>query len=170
MNTLPPVYYMLQITVPALLIITGWFVLYRNSVKIEKRKEVRDFVDQITDLIDKISIDSQIYYSSLNSDSIGNLSCTIKSNFLLLSHYLFIMKGLGVEFQNSDYLIGFKKITTGGYFETSSYLKQSDIPGWQADCANNAAQLKLSVRLAYFYWCGSFRSPKEKAFRGGNTN
>jgi hypothetical protein len=162
MNSPPTIYYVLQIAVPALLLVAGWYVLYRNSVRIESRKEVREFVEQIEKIINKINTDSRQYYSIENHEAIGNLSCTIKSNFLLLSHYLFILKGLGVDFQNSEYLIAFKKNTTGGYFETTDYLQQIDIPGWQADCANFAAQLKLSVRLAYFRWCGNYKTLKLK--------
>jgi hypothetical protein len=158
----PAIYYILQILVPAILIISGWFVLYRNSVKIETRKEAREFIEKIEFLIDKIQTQVNKYYCSDNMKFNGNLSCSIKADFLLLSHYLFIMKGLGLTLQNSEHLVAYKKATTGAYFETADYLKQTDIPGWEADCVNHAAKLKLSVRTAYFRWSGSYKVPKDK--------
>lgn len=147
----PQIYYYLQIAVPAIIIIAGWFVIYNNSLKIESRKEARDFVDKIENLIDSLQHDINQYYS-VNENHIGNYSSNIKAKFLLLSHYLFILKSLGINFRGSRLLTEFKKSATGGYFETQDFRKQAEIPGWEADLASLAAQIKLALRRSYFEW------------------
>lgn len=158
-ESLPTIYYVLQIAIPATLIISGWFVVYKNSKSIESRKEARDFVECMEDLIDKIHRDSILYFSKDNEFSIGPLSSAIKSNSLLLSHYLFVLKGLGIEFKGSPKLTAFRKSITGGFFETTNFHKQTEIPGWSEEISNCAAELKLSLRTAYFTWCGTYTPP-----------
>lgn len=159
MTAPPPIYYFLQIAVPASLIVAGWFVVYANSKKIESRKEARDFVEQIEGLIDTINIRSKEYYNSNENTPSENLSSEIKASFTLLSHYLFILKGLGIRFKNTTRLVMFKKLITGSYFETKDFKNQLAIPGWNQEVSNATAELKLSVRQAYFEWCGSYKAP-----------
>lgn len=168
MSTPPLIYYVLQIVVPAIIIIAGWFVVYNNSKKIESRKEARDFVDQIDSLVDEIYTECVEYYSSIDEKHIGNKSSGIKSKFLLLSYYLLILKGLGIKFKGSRILGEFRRNVTGSFFETVDFHKQSQIPGWCEETANSAAQLKLSVRQAYFEWCGSYRSANVSARKIAN--
>lgn len=160
MTSPPKLYYVLQILVPAILIIAGWIVVYKNSLKIEARKEAREFVDQMDSLIDGLQEKIVTYYTN-NNAHIGSLSASIKADFQLISHYLFIIQGMGIRFTRSDVLTNYRKSATGGFFETTKFRDQRGIPGWDAEIAGLAAQLKLSVRRAYVTWSGNYKPPKK---------
>lgn len=141
------------------MIVAGWFVVYNNSLKIEKRKEAREFVQDIEILIDKIYVDVISYYTN-GEEHIGPDTSLIKSNFLLISHYLFVLKSLGLNPNCSQYLTQFRRSSTGGFFETKEFKNQCNVPGWDSEIANSASQLKLSLRICYYKWVGAYNPPR----------
>ena len=144
------------------MIAAGWYVVYRNSLKIEARKEAREFVDHLDGVIDSLHRSIIRYYCE-NEQHTGDLSSSIKAEFLLISHYLFLLKGLGINFTGGALLTNYRKAATGMFFETVEFKKQRDIPNWEAEVASLAAQLKLALRRAYFSWsCLLYTSPSPR--------
>lgn len=156
MNQPPTYYYILQISVPALMIAAGWYVVHQNALRIERRKEAREFVEYIEKLIDEIYEDVTDYFLNGNCH-IGQKSASIKANFQLVSHYLFILKGLGLDPKCGSLLTRLRKISTGGFFETKNFKKQVEIPGWDAELAESSAQIKLAIRQSYYRWTKHFK-------------
>lgn len=159
--TPPPIFYVLQILVPASLIVAGWVVVFNNAKKIEARKEARDFCQNLVEFVDRLSLNVIDYYKH-NDQHIGPKSSKIKADFLLLSHYLFLLEGLGIKFKGSSTLNEFRKSSTGGYFETRSFKKQCEIPGWDAEIAALSAKMKIAIYRDYFEWAGNYKAPKPK--------
>lgn len=141
-----------RIAVPASLVIIGWLVLYESSKSLEKRKEIRQFVEIILSLIDEISELSRQYYSPENLEHESHVSHRITTSFTLLSHYRFLLSTCGVEMKITVQLNAFKQTITGGYFQTEKHLNQLELPNWLAECAAAEAKLKLAVNRAYFDW------------------
>lgn len=137
----------------------GWLVVYRNSLRIEARKDARDFLEQIESNIDSLQGNIVKYYVD-NEQHIGHLSAQIKADFQLLSQHMFILKGFGIKVYGSDILTQYRKSSTGGYFETVDFRKQRDIPGWDADLSSLSAQLKLALRRSYHEWTKAYSPPK----------
>lgn len=147
----------IRIGIPAMLIIAGWVVLYRNSRKIESRKELRSLVQHVIDISCEIQKDAEFYYGKDNKSHSGLVTSRIKSNFLLLSKYLYVLRSLGLDLSDAEILNNYRKTVTGGHFETKDYKKQVAIPGWEIELAQNHAAFKIWLDQAYFRWSGAFK-------------
>lgn len=91
------------------------------------------------------------YYKG-DEGHIGFHSADIRSKFLLLSHYLILMKNKGITFDFTPYLIAYRKAVMGDHFETEQYKKQLEIPDRKSDIANSRSELHFRITKSYIDW------------------
>ncbi|KHL25633.1 hypothetical protein PK98_02965 [Croceibacterium mercuriale] len=148
----------IKLTVPAILVIAGWYVVYRNALKLEFRKDTRKLIEITIGIVESVTEDSRDYYSESNRDHIGYLSARIKADLSLISHYIFMIESCGVKFKGSDALVDFRKCVSGSYFETTDFRKQIDLPGWHSELSVSSARLKMLLDRCYFEWTNALKS------------
>lgn len=133
-------------------VILGWIIVFRQAINLRKRDDVRKTVDLISATCDEIYKLACIYYSDRNNSHINYNSTNLKAKFVLLSHYLLLLRGASVRLDISATLNSFKNLATGGYFETVNFPLQESLPNWQTNLAATAHELKFRVEKAYFDW------------------
>ncbi|EPV2444105.1 hypothetical protein ACV27A_002584 [Acinetobacter baumannii] len=109
---------------PSALTIIGWWIVGTRDSKSKKNAIHNKRVEAATDLIDRILVDAKIFYSQSGSAlESKNMRSSIISNFKKLSS---IINLLSNELSATDKhslavaFIEYKKIVTGGEFETLS--------------------------------------------------
>lgn len=138
-----------------LVVIAGWFVVFRQAIHLRRRDDVRKTVDLIGATVDEVYDICREYYSQRTDGHINYLSTNIKAKFVLISHYLILVSGSDIVKNVSPALRAFKIHATGGYFETTDYHKQEDVPNWKTELAASAHELKFRVEKGYFDWSKS---------------
>ena len=137
---------------PVVIIIFGWIVIIRANHGLESRKEIRKTVDSMISLSDKIYLNCCEYYSLSNEDHLSHTSFSITTNYLLLSHYMIYLKSIGIFEMEAIYLTNFKKLATGGYFQTAEFQSQNAVPNWKIELAASHAEFKFRLDKSYFDW------------------
>lgn len=143
------------LAVTNLVVIVGWFFLFKQTLSIKRRDEIRKLVELSSATIDEIYLLCQEYYSSDSGDHISYSSTNIKAKFVLLSHYLLLLRNEGVGGEISVALRAFKIFATGGLFETTRFNEQDDVPGWKSELATSAHELKFRIEKGFFDWTHS---------------
>ncbi len=140
----------LRLVIPATCIVIGWLVVSNQQDKRERRKEIRDLVEEVTKIILIVREDVLEYFGEKNNDPTGPLADKIKLNLLLISQYLFLMKSAGLNIKVSQELIALRKTATGGFFETVDFKKQLENPQWLGNLRSESVELILAIQKAYF--------------------
>jgi hypothetical protein len=134
-----------------IIVIFGWLVVFRQAIHLRRREDIRKTIDLISGTVDNIYDLTCSYYSS-NEGHITYSSANLKAKFVLLSHYLILLKDTGIVTGISPTLTAYKIYSTGSYFETQNYKKQEDIPDWRSELAASAQELKFKLEKGYFEW------------------
>lgn len=154
----------ISLVVTNIVVILGWFVVFRQSLLIKSRDDIRNMIDITSNTVDEIYNLCKIYYSYENIDHINYDSTSIKAKFVLLSHYLGLLRAAGMSGGVSAALIIFKMHATGGHFETLNFHSQETVPNWKSELAASAEELKFRVEGNYFDWSRKRSNPFR--FRG----
>lgn len=142
------------------LVIVGWFIVFRQALAVRYRDDLRKIVDLAADTINDIYQRCCAYYSDRSSGHINHNSTNIKAKFVLLSHYLLMLREAGIDTGVSKSLTEYKIHASGGYFETLDYQKQAEVPNWQIDLASSAQELRYRLERGYFD-----QSKRQRKFR-----
>ena len=131
--------------------VIGWIIVFRQAMFIKHRDDIKNIIDNAKITVDDIFELSKNYYLE-NDDHIGFASSDIKSRFLLLSHYILLLKSKGVDVKLSPYVISFRKAIMGDYFETLDFKKQMEIPDRRSDITNGRSELNFRIEKTYVDW------------------
>ncbi|MEN7535975.1 hypothetical protein [Aurantiacibacter flavus] len=139
---------------PLALSVIGWVVVFEHSALLKNRDNISEIVKSAKFEVDEILKISKQYYES-NDNHIGFLSGEIRSKFLLVSHYLMLLRDLGVDGKVARYLVQYKQAVTGGYFETIDFKMQTQEQVGKSDITNSANELKFRIDKMYCDWMKS---------------
>lgn len=137
----------------AILVVIGWIVLFRQSLAIRRREEMAQSVQLAVETVTDILSLSKEYYSPSNSEHISYLSAELKGKFVLLSKYLLILRAAGMRLDVREGLLKYKILSTGGHFETTSFLQQLNQPNWREEITYTGLSLRYAIERSYFTWC-----------------
>lgn len=132
------------------IVIAGWFVIFKQTVSIKNRDELKSVASLSHVLIDKIYFDAIDYYDDESDQHINHKSARIRSDFVYLSHTLIVFRSIVATDKLSVPLLAFRMHAMGGHFETQSFKMQNAIPDWKNELANSASELKFKIDQAYF--------------------
>lgn len=133
-----------------IVVVIGWFVVFRQALHIKRRDDLRKLVDLSTNVIDEIYNLTCKYYSSSLNGHINHDSTNLRAKFVLLSHYLLMLRSANISTGISAALTQYKIHATGGYFETVGFQNQNAVPNWQNDLASAAQELRFRIEKGYF--------------------
>lgn len=138
-------------TLPSIITVIGWIIIFQQAMNIRYSEDVKNVVEKSNNVIDRI-YDLAFEYYGENIEHIGLKSADIRANFLLLSHYLLLLREKGIQTGLSSYLTAYKKAVMGDYFETTEFKKQLEIPDRRSDIANGRSELSFRISQTYYTW------------------
>lgn len=138
---------------PSALTIIGWWIVGARDSNSKKNAIHNKRVETATELIDKILLDAKFFYSQLGGAvEATSMRSSIISNFKKLSS---IINLLSHELEASDKhslastFIEFKKIVTGGEFETLSRSAISSSNQFYSDIDSFYNELYIELEKTY---------------------
>lgn len=144
--------------------VLGWIVVFRQTSIIKYRDDVKVIVQKSEDTVNRL-FDLAKYYYQENDEHIGFASADIRANFLLLSHYLILLRHFGLETKLESYVVAYRSAIMGGYFETTDFKKQLEIPDKRSDISNTKSELNFRINKSYFNWTNEFSFTSSLFFR-----
>lgn len=138
-----------NIVVTNLVVAFGWFIVFKQALKVNHNQNISRVSSLATTTIDDIYNQCKNYYRA-SGDHISYESADIRAKFVLLSHYLILLRESGIETGISAALIQFKGHAMGGYFETIDYKRQLDLPNWKINLTSSAHELKFRIEKGQF--------------------
>lgn len=138
-------------TLPLLVSVVGWIVVFEQAASLKNRDETAHIVGVTKNTIDEI-FDLGVTYYENNIHHIGFISADIRAKFLLLSHYLLLLRSKGLNIDLEQYVVQYRKAIMGGYFETLDFKKQVEIPDRRSDIANARSELKFRLDKIHSDW------------------
>ncbi len=154
--TCPPTSFNWLGLLTAAVTIFGWFVVFRQSLILKSREDVRGLVDTAQSIVDEIYELSKKYYTD-NDDHIGFISSDIRSRFLLLSLYVSLINKKNAKYDVEHYVIQYRKAIMGGFFETTEFKRQMEIPDRRADISNFRSELHYHIEIMFVNWTKSIK-------------
>jgi len=101
-----------------LLVLVGWFRLTNENNKRQLRKEVKERIDEIQELLNAIEDDSYEYYSLPQGPEAERLALRLKTKVSSVGHHLNVLSGIDAKYSCSGLLIRLRRSVTGGAFES----------------------------------------------------
>lgn len=152
--------------ITCLLVIAGWVVVYKQNLALKERDEIESLVNHALQEIIEVQKLCEIYYGKDNDKHIGFKSNEIKAKFMLLSHYLMMLKNNYNINVQSTYLNEYKKVCTGNHFETINFSMQIEIPDWMPDLSMKSAELRYRIVQAHIICLNNKKFLFSKKFFG----
>lgn len=141
-----------DVVLPSLLVLIGWWVVYWQTLRIKRRDDLQLLVEKATNLVEEIRCDSLEYFTDAQ-EVIGPRSAKIRADFVLLSKYLLLLRQRGLPLCVSAHLTEFRRNAMGGYFENVEVSKQVTIPNWFSELANSRTQMIYLINKDFLDWC-----------------
>lgn len=142
-----------EIALPNVLVLIGWFVVYHQMVAMKKRDDLALMVEKSIQLIEEIYNLTIDYFSNDNIEPIGHESADIRSKHLLLSHYLMTLRQRNVKGEIGKTLNAYRQVTMGTFFENTRKSEQRTLPHWKSELANNKSELIFRLNQNFLEWC-----------------
>lgn len=138
---------------PSALTIIGWWIVGARDSNSKKNAIHNKRVEAATELIDKILLDAKIFYSQSGSTiETKSMRSSIISNFKKLSSIVNLLSNeLGATDKHSlaSAFIEYKKIVTGGEFETLSRGAISSSNQFYSDIDSLYNELYIELEKTY---------------------
>ncbi|NHQ81148.1 hypothetical protein HA051_06070 [Chromobacterium vaccinii] len=133
-----------------LLILIGWYRVTKENDERQLRKEIKERIDAIGELVDSIEDDSNEYYVTEPTPEAAKLARKIKSNLAGVGHHLNILSTIDSETYNcSQEFIALRKTVTGKQFDSSERSKIEPDDQFFIDISAAAAKLIRKLDRAY---------------------
>lgn len=134
-----------------LLVIGGWFFVSQDQDKKQRRKEYRDRIDAVVDLVDSIESDAIAYYLLDGSqDACPALASKIKTKFIKLRAKLEILNAIWSKEDYQQLRIDFWLVVTGEDFEVKTRKKLQSHDEKISEIAVCATSLTTALEGSYY--------------------
>lgn len=136
---------------PIMVSVIGWIVVFEQAASLKNRDDVHKLITDSKNTVDGI-FQSSITYFCENDHHIGFLSSEIRAEFLLLSHYIFLLRQKGLKSKLEPYVVDYRKSVMGKHFETLDFKKQLVDQENISKIANSRSELKFRLDKMHSDW------------------
>ncbi|WP_155401805.1 hypothetical protein [Chromobacterium violaceum] len=132
------------------LVLMGWCRVTKENNARELRKEIKERIDAIGELVDSVEDDSNEYYVTEPTPDAAKLARKIKSNLASVGHHLNILSTIDREKYNcSQEFILLRQTVTGKQFDSNERSKIEPDDQIFIDISAAAAKLTRKLDRAY---------------------